>query len=164
MAAQDSEHPITDDKLKGDTLVGFLFWKEFIADYVGLNALHQQLNRFAIDSDDTKYYIKENLRRIAKEYYPGNNSAISGSANFMAFILNLEDYAQNRNKVKIPINQRTSAGVKARSSILSMLDILQKQFEMDNYMVINYDSLCSLGNLTIDILIYLSDYADEHDW
>ncbi|GHU72596.1 hypothetical protein AGMMS49992_08900 [Clostridia bacterium] len=164
MAEQDSEHPITDDMLKGDALVGFLFWKEFIADYIGLNALHHYLNRFAIDSDDAKYYIKENLHRIAKEYYLGNNSVVSGLANLIAFILNLDDYAQNRSKVRIPINRHTSSGVKARGCISSILDILQKQFETDSYMVINYDCLYSLGNLTIDTLLYLSDYADEHDW
>ncbi|GHU80965.1 hypothetical protein AGMMS49992_34100 [Clostridia bacterium] len=165
MAAQEAEHPLNEERLKGDALVGFMFWIEFIADYVGLDTLHRSINsRFAADSQDAKEYIGQNMRNIGVEYYPGNSHVISPLANVFAFILNLEDYTHNRIKVKIPINARSAAGKKVRSYLDQMLDELEKQLNSDNYIVVCEDSLHVIGSVTIDILLYLSDYAEEHDW
>lgn len=159
---QERKHPL-DLQKTGDIIPGFLLWKEFIADYVALDALHHDLAKFSYTDQVTKDHIIASLKGIETNSSPDGLSAFSHMANFFAFMLNLKDVDKHIGKPMLPIN-RTAAGRKLHRYIKAVAQALYGQCRKESYAVVDLEFLDKLGYDMIEIQLYLEDYEDAFGW
>ena len=161
---QEKNHPINLTETKSDALVGHLFWKEFIADYLALNALHRDFSRFEINSLEAKNYIKASLQNMVDSMYPANQGSMSGMANLFAFLFNLEGFIEGSESLKLPIKRRSAIGKGLIRYIQEMVEELREKCKESMCPIVDEEYLYSIGGTAIEIQLYVTDYADENDW
>jgi hypothetical protein len=99
-----------DTELPGDKMPGFLFWKEFIADYLAYNMVHQRIDRFQFTDKETQEYLYSLLIDAGMSFMPGNIGSMSGLAGCFAQIMNMNGVNEDKGQIKLPFSKKTQAG------------------------------------------------------
>lgn len=153
-------------KSSPDMLPGYLFWKEFTADYLAYDALHHDIERIPATDKAGVDAMAELMPKMCDNMITPTLSAFSALANACAIIMNFDGFheALCRDRLITPINRRKRSGRELHRMFMELLLLLSDRMQSADPYAITDDFLNRLGFIVMEVQLFHEDYSDDTGW